>query len=429
MVRVRYGRFKHVHRFYLAQPFLVFLFLLWKSNVGLRLVHSGVESRARTGASEEYISYTNSNCWLGDYEEFQRVQIQKLRKKAPVHVLVYECHVHCGGLGDRISGILSAFYAAVATDRMFVIDSTMPIELRETLTPARVNWDVKHMIPPNASSQLINGMNSHNNRTGVFRALFDAHESGVDVIRLRINRFHIGINLWSGEEALHPYMGKMNRLHTSCCESLHCPFPQPSAAFHTAFNFLFKFSTQVVARATHMQNTAGDVKSSSSGVSVPFVAIHARIGGQSKENTSWNDPKRHSITDIPAFIRCARLKVSKTMYSGPTEPDIVVFSDSADFRHKISSFESKVKFVKDTLIMHVDRSSFDSHEELKIGIIDTFAELYFLSRASCIVGSKSTFSGLAASIYTPMNQSERCFSYFANCNVEAFDFWASEGLR
>ena len=69
------------------------------------------------------------------------------------------------------------------------------------------------MIPPNASSQLINGMNSHNNRTGVFRALFDAHESGVDVIRLRINRFHIGINLWSGEEALHPYMGKMNRLH------------------------------------------------------------------------------------------------------------------------------------------------------------------------------------------------------------------------
>ena len=103
--------------------------------------------------------------------------------------------------------------------------------------------------------------------------------------------------------------------------------------------------------------------------------------------------------------------------------------DSADFRHKISSFESKVKFVKDTLIMHVDRSSFDSHEELKIGIIDTFAELYFLSRASCIVGSKSTFSGLAASIYTPMNQSERCFSYFANCNVEAFDFWASEGLR
>ena len=64
-------------------------------------------------------------------KSFSGSKFRNCAKKAPVHVLVYECHVHCGGLGDRISGILSAFYAAVATDRMFVIDSTMPIELRE----------------------------------------------------------------------------------------------------------------------------------------------------------------------------------------------------------------------------------------------------------------------------------------------------------
>eukprot|EP00667_Euglena_gracilis_P012596 EG_transcript_12942 len=60
-------------------------------------------------------------------------------------LLVWSCppERRCGGYGDRMKGIASAFLLALLTRRQFGIFHTDPVELREVLRPtAHVAWDV-----------------------------------------------------------------------------------------------------------------------------------------------------------------------------------------------------------------------------------------------------------------------------------------------
>ena len=50
---------------------------------------------------------------------------------------------NCGGLGDRLNGILSSFVIAMITNRSFAIDWLSPCPLSEHLIPAHINWNTK----------------------------------------------------------------------------------------------------------------------------------------------------------------------------------------------------------------------------------------------------------------------------------------------
>ena len=49
----------------------------------------------------------------------------------------------CGGLGDRLNGIMSSFVVALLTGRLFVIDWQTPCPLEEHLVPHAVDWATK----------------------------------------------------------------------------------------------------------------------------------------------------------------------------------------------------------------------------------------------------------------------------------------------
>lgn len=49
----------------------------------------------------------------------------------------------CGGLGDRLNGIISTFLIAMITRRSFAIDWRSPCSLSEHLIPNEINWDTK----------------------------------------------------------------------------------------------------------------------------------------------------------------------------------------------------------------------------------------------------------------------------------------------
>ena len=167
--------------------------------------------------------------------------------------------------------------------------------------------------------------------------------------------------------------------------------------------------------------------------------MHARIGGtlnSSKSAAGWSDPTRHSVGDLGAFIECARHKRSKQLHFinkagrfsaafNPSVP-IVVFSDSVVFKQLMQGVDSNVLFVETTTLFHADRSPNPQNDKytLQRGNVDTFADLAFLSQASCIVGSDSSFSGLAAAI-APLQAYGRpkCFSLFHHCEDENYDFF------
>ena len=60
----------------------------------------------------------DGDCWLQPYVDFHADAVQSLRRAHCVPSLVYVCDKNCGGVGDRMSGIISAFYLAVALDRV-----------------------------------------------------------------------------------------------------------------------------------------------------------------------------------------------------------------------------------------------------------------------------------------------------------------------
>ena len=57
--------------------------------------------------------------------------------------LVFRARSGCGGLGDRVVGIISPFVLALVTQRQFRIDWTSPVPLKEAWEPASsaLAWD------------------------------------------------------------------------------------------------------------------------------------------------------------------------------------------------------------------------------------------------------------------------------------------------
>merc|ERR1719329_378221 len=86
------------------------------------------------------LSKHDGQCWLQPYIDFHADAVKSLRNGHCVPSLVYVCEKNCGGIGDRMSGIISAFYLAVALDRAFFIDYKSPFPLTETLVPKTMRW-------------------------------------------------------------------------------------------------------------------------------------------------------------------------------------------------------------------------------------------------------------------------------------------------
>merc|ERR1740121_1698993 len=84
---------------------------------------------------------------LADYIEFHRQGVAALRADpaADVRVLVFSCQpfAQCGGHGDRLNGIVTAFLLAVLTRRVFLIDSESPLPLQVLLAPRLIDWRVR----------------------------------------------------------------------------------------------------------------------------------------------------------------------------------------------------------------------------------------------------------------------------------------------
>lgn len=106
------------------------------------------QTRRVGGYLDSSMTYSiGEDCWVTQYEMFHKNSVEKLSRGESVQALVYSCESNCGGLGDRISGIISSFYAAVVMRRVFVIDSIHPWPLALTLVPVMIDWDIGHLLP------------------------------------------------------------------------------------------------------------------------------------------------------------------------------------------------------------------------------------------------------------------------------------------
>jgi len=360
-------------------------------------------------------------CWDSQYVEFHHQTTSKLAEdKTDAGFLIFVCDGGCGGIGDRISGCLSSFFLAVFWHRVFLIEHSSPFVLEDTLVPKDIKWNVPEYVKSLQAREL-NLIDAPDKKKAV-HALKEMHATNVPVIRLKLNRYWLGMLLWetpcdSVHDELHGFAGGMTRLNSSNSCATRSPERKPSHTFAFSFSMLFSFSPTVLQRVQHMRDESSIL------LGDQYTGIHARFGGTTSASPGsipWEDPARHDIRDFYKFADCAKEKNSRFV-SGQTNMStpILLFSDNDELKRSAIIKQNKIRTVSST-IFHVDRSTTGDLIQRKQGNIDTYAELAFLSNASCIVGSLSTFSGVAASIGSPLLD---CFSLYSSCSDETVDFW------
>ena len=69
--------------------------------------------------------------WHRLFLAWEARQRQAIRNDPTAKAIVWKCEFPCGGLGDRIRGILTSFTLALVTDRAFFIDHPTPVLLHQ----------------------------------------------------------------------------------------------------------------------------------------------------------------------------------------------------------------------------------------------------------------------------------------------------------
>ncbi|CAE8690072.1 unnamed protein product, partial [Polarella glacialis] len=87
---------------------------------------------------------------LAEYVDFHRRGVAALAdpeaEKPQVLVFVCQPYGQCGGHGDRLNGIVTAFLLAVLTNRVFLLDSENPLPMQLLLEPRAIDWQVRGSI-------------------------------------------------------------------------------------------------------------------------------------------------------------------------------------------------------------------------------------------------------------------------------------------
>eukprot|EP00050_Salpingoeca_kvevrii_P009950 m.5760 g.5760 ORF g.5760 m.5760 type:complete len:491 (-) comp2543_c0_seq1:172-1644(-) len=140
--------------------------------------------------------------WFSKYTAFHRNGLEALHRGEKLPVVAFRCHdtaslsfnetqedIWCGGLGDRLPGIVSSFVLAVLSNRIFLMDWTLaPSAFEHNF----INWEYESALA-NQPERSIFTRDVHHNPIAFLRILGNMESEGerpldFDTISLIINR-------------------------------------------------------------------------------------------------------------------------------------------------------------------------------------------------------------------------------------------------
>ena len=325
-------------------------------------------------------SGTSQPRWYTEYRKFHSSSLAI--RSEDVKYLVYVCSGTCGGIGDRLSGMISTFYVAVTLRRIFLIMHNNPFPLEATLRHNEIDWRCKnHLV--GLTTQTVNMVD--NTQREKLDEILEAHDTNTTVIYVHVNRFSLGMVTWkaSADSAHNPLWGSMHRIHATDKHSKRLALDKAPNALSFAFHALFKFAHSVKERYDQHLRELNLLDAQT--MHMPFIAIHGRLGGFSPKSVNtaeWSDPSRHKIQDVPVFINCAANLSQQISGIAREEIPLVVVSDNVAFKEEAVILDKRVRYLNVTL-SHIDKSTLsagNSVEILEQGNIDAFADRFTISR-------------------------------------------------
>lgn len=313
------------------------------------------------------------------------------------------------GLGDHLRAIVMAYFLSVMTNRVFLIDWNFPVPITHVLYP----WT-------NHSQNFVNFTYAYDPKSTSCCCcrfpLTPTHNDLSEVSRKEHARLITNASLYDMEkhfESIHSlYMDsvtkpdlsrwfaapveriKSNRLLRVLSKKIDPPLPSP-IAIPLILQTLFTPSNEL--RAHIQKRSPLDLLEPPDMDRRSYIAVHARLGYFEKVKSE--DQKRFDLSRRGLSVeRMAECFASKVHFKSAPETDTVfVATDTPRFRPpfithmKVLRKEMKVRFIEDFSPVHVMKIGPKKSNQL----MDTFVDLFLLSRARIVVHMRSGFSNLA----------------------------------
>jgi len=353
--------------------------------------------------------YEHLDSLVQTYIDFHNSAIEDGRVKDGFRYVIYACSgkEKCGGVGDRVLSMIKAFYFAMITHRVLLIDSQFPTELKKYLNPNFVQWDAEFQTT---------------------EKIFDDMDTGIPIS----HRYPIDGYL------LKRCNGPKSRSLTNLLEDPlmkeilepygYSPEYTVSRAIHQAFWALFKFDDSVLSRAEEMKHSARlglhhfdnvsdnhiEESSSSKGM-VPYIGLHSRQSDSIVPGLRATGimPRETNSTEL---LTCYQhfLKVHPDKYQAG-----YLASNDPDMKNFMKVKDPTILFDNEVNIFHVDlstRTKFGTPKtdtsQIHQGVIDAWAEVAVLVDSDCLIMSRSMFAFLAHYI----RDETMCSVYISDCN-------------
>lgn len=294
---------------------------------------------------------------------------------------------HCGGLADRLKGILQALIFALVDDRVLLLEEwdTPPHPLANYLEPNLVDWTAKR---GKTDVVVVEGYRARKENP---HSLFDALHLHPCYFR---NNTEYGTN-HDGVRFSGNYFTKEKIVkHEDCLKQLFQDHPvnktKDTALHATLFWTLFRFSQATRDEANRLR---GDL--------IPnpnyYVAAHIRTGN----GTDWSDPLIHNTNaEWDEFSECITdmQNAMQAHCQGNNPPPAYLASDNEAVKAYVKSQHAPgtLQMAQEVEIMHIDRSRSTQNATAAYGVV--LAEFKILMDATCLILSNSGFSNLALSL-------------------------------
>ncbi|MCC7515692.1 MAG: hypothetical protein IT212_13465 [Bacteroidia bacterium] len=315
--------------------------------------------------------------WLRLQDNYQSINISSLwvtSHKLTGKKLIYKCKTFCGGLGDRLRGIITCFILALASDRQFMIDMTHPLDIKNYLLPNMYNWTINNKTSnSNGTRKTITGIDNDPNLQNEIRNrnFIDAW-SKYDVIEIYTNIDYVSLIFQNS-------LIQKNKIMKMFLDNL----PIERLTLHNLFPLLFEILFQPNFDVINVLEPILQITEDG----YTLTCIHLRMGKNPSNPLDDLFQNRDSaVEDVINFLNTTKLRRKRNTR-------IFVASDSEKaLSNMYAQFQNQTISIPGP-ILHVDRPA--NSANIVRGYFKVVAEFYLLGECDTSILTASGFSALA----------------------------------
>ena len=344
--------------------------------------------------------------WIESYVDFHHNTTSYLggsyavKIDPPTATLVYTCKEKrwCGGVGDRLNGILASLYMSICSNRTFLIDLASPDPIEMFLVPNRIYWNASKS--PNTKYEIVKAVDKK------------AHRFAKDPSTIPKEWTNI---------ALYANQWNLNQIRNSSCIQSFIGQSSEDAdeidnLYYHLFWTLFRWSDQVKERASELKMLSRITDGPQETIPAnPYVAVHIRTGDSYFQ---YKGVRHNNSNDVQAFYECGRniRKRLETCFQSQQQLGVYLASDNPQTIREYQALDqdNTTRRPPSLEIYHPDRDKRLNVTDRQLAHLDVWSELKILTDATCLVHSRSGFSEAAAWI----GIQPRCAVRFDQCGEE-----------